>query len=67
MRHLVATVRGAACGWLPDFTKALDRVTVPNGVPAATVAQLAWNVERLQAGGEIGERPSRYRRRRSGV
>jgi hypothetical protein len=52
---------------LADFVKALDRVTVPNEVPAATVAQLAWNVERLQAGEEIGERPSRYRRRRSGV
>jgi serine/threonine-protein kinase HipA len=52
---------------LADFATALDRVTVPNGVPAATVAQLAWNVERLQAVKEIGERPSRYRRRRSGV
>jgi serine/threonine-protein kinase HipA len=52
---------------LADFAKALDRVTVPNGVPGATVAQLAWNVERLQTGEEIGERPSRYRRRRSGV
>jgi serine/threonine-protein kinase HipA len=48
---------------LADFAKALDRVTVPRGVPAPTVAQLAWNVEQLQAGGEIGERPSRYRRR----
>ena len=49
---------------LADFAKALDHVTVPPGVPAATAAQLAWNVERLQAGGEIGERPSGYRRRR---
>jgi serine/threonine-protein kinase HipA len=50
---------------LADFAKALDRVAVPRGVHAATAAQLAWNVERLQAGGEIGERPSGYRRRRS--
>ena len=50
---------------LVDFAKALDRVTVPSGIPAPTAAQLAWNVERLQAGEEIGERPSRYRRRRS--
>jgi serine/threonine-protein kinase HipA len=49
---------------LDDFTKALDHVTVPPGVPAAA-AQLAWNVERLQAGGEIGERPRAYRRRRT--
>jgi len=49
---------------LADFAKPLDRVTVPPGVPAPTAAQLAWNVERLQAGGEIGERPSGYRRRR---
>jgi serine/threonine-protein kinase HipA len=50
---------------LADFAKALGSVTVPSGVPAATVAQLAWNVEQLQAGGEVGERPSKYRRRRS--
>jgi serine/threonine-protein kinase HipA len=50
---------------LADFAKALDRVAVPPGVRAATAAQLAWNVERLQTGGEIGERPSGYRRRRS--
>jgi serine/threonine-protein kinase HipA len=50
---------------LADFAKALDRVAVPPGVHAATAAQLAWNVERLQTGGEIGERPSGYRRRRS--
>jgi len=50
---------------LDDFTKALDHVIVPPGVPAATAAQLAWNVERLQAGGEIGERPRAYRRRRT--
>jgi serine/threonine-protein kinase HipA len=48
-----------------DFTKALDRVTVPPGVPSAVMAQLAWNADRLQTGGEIGERPSAYRRRRS--
>jgi hypothetical protein len=29
------------------------------------VAQLAWNVERMQAGGEIGERQTGYRRRRN--
>jgi serine/threonine-protein kinase HipA len=50
---------------LDNFTKALDRVIVPPGVPAAAVAQLAWNVERLRAGEEIGERPSAYRRRRT--
>ena len=49
---------------LADFAKALDHVTVPPGVPAATATQLAWNVERLQTGGEIGERPAGYRRRR---
>jgi serine/threonine-protein kinase HipA len=50
---------------LADFTKALDRVPVPSGVPAAAAAQLAWNAERLQSGAEIGERPTGYRRRRS--
>jgi serine/threonine-protein kinase HipA len=50
---------------LADFTKALDHVIVPPGVPAAAAAQLAWNVERLQAGAEIGERPRTYRRRRT--
>jgi serine/threonine-protein kinase HipA len=49
---------------LADFAKALDSVAIPRGVPTPAVAQLAWNVEQLQAGGEIGERPSRYRRRR---
>ncbi len=49
---------------LADFAKALDHVTAPPGVSAATVTQLAWNVERLQAGEEIGERPAGYRRRR---
>jgi serine/threonine-protein kinase HipA len=49
---------------LAAFAKALDYVTVPPGVPAATATQLAWNVERLQAGEEIGERPRGYRRRR---
>lgn len=49
---------------LSDFAKALDRVTVPPGMPAATLTQLAWNLERLQAGGEIGDRLSTYRRRR---
>lgn len=48
-----------------NFAKALDHVPVPRGVPAAAAAQLAWNVERLQSGGEICERPSEYRRRRS--
>lgn len=48
---------------LADFAKALDRVTVPLGVPASTTSQLAWNVEQLQAGVEIGERPRGYRRR----
>jgi serine/threonine-protein kinase HipA len=50
---------------LADFAKALDRVTVPPGVPTSAAAQLAWNVERLQSGEEIGERPGGYRRRRS--
>ena len=49
---------------LADFAKALDHVTVPPGVPAAAATQLVWNVERLQAGEEIGERPAGYRRRR---
>ncbi|MHB1592560.1 MAG: type II toxin-antitoxin system HipA family toxin [Streptosporangiaceae bacterium] len=49
---------------LADFANALDQVTIPPGVPAATTAQLAWNLERLQAGDEIGERPAGYRRRR---
>jgi serine/threonine-protein kinase HipA len=48
---------------LADFAKALDHVTVPPGVLAATTAQLAWNIERLQAGGEIGDRPTSYHRR----
>jgi serine/threonine-protein kinase HipA len=48
---------------LADFAKALDHVTPPSGVPAAVVTQLAWNLERLQAGGEIGDRPTSYRRR----
>jgi serine/threonine-protein kinase HipA len=49
---------------MADLAKALDHVAVPPGVSAATTTQLAWNLERLQAGGEIGERPSNYRRRR---
>jgi serine/threonine-protein kinase HipA len=49
---------------LADFAKALDTVAVPSGVSAAVTGQLAWNVDRLQAGLEIGERPSRYRRQR---
>jgi serine/threonine-protein kinase HipA len=49
---------------LSGFAKALDHATVPPGMPAATLTQLAWNVERLQAGGEIGDRPGTYRRRR---
>lgn len=50
---------------LADFAKALDRVPIPSGVPAAAAAQLAWNVERLESGTEIGERPTGYRRRRT--
>ena len=50
---------------LADFARALDHVGVPQGVPAAATAQLAWNVERLQSGAEIGERPRGYRRRRT--
>jgi serine/threonine-protein kinase HipA len=50
---------------LADFATALDHVGVPQGVPAAATAQLAWNVERLQTGAEIGERPRGYRRRRN--
>jgi|GEM_PF-485198 len=49
---------------LADFAKALDQVTAPPGVPAACTTQLAWNVAQLQAGGEIGDRPASYRRRR---
>jgi serine/threonine-protein kinase HipA len=49
---------------LSDFGKALDDVPVPRGVPPAAVLQLAWNLERLQAGTEIGERPATYKRRR---
>jgi serine/threonine-protein kinase HipA len=49
---------------LADFAEALDSVVVPSGVPAAVVTQLAWNVERLQTGQEIGERLTRYRRKR---
>jgi serine/threonine-protein kinase HipA len=49
---------------LADFAKALDHVTVPSGVPAAALKQLAWNLERLEAGGEIGDRPNTYRRPR---
>lgn len=49
---------------LADFAKALDSVAVPAGIPSAVTTQLAWNVDRLQAGVEIGERPSRYRRQR---
>jgi serine/threonine-protein kinase HipA len=50
---------------LADFAEALNLVGVPQGVPASAAAQLAWNVERLQAGTEIGERPASYRRRRN--
>jgi serine/threonine-protein kinase HipA len=50
---------------LADFSTALGHVAIPHGVPAAAAAQLAWNVERLQSGGEIGERPGGYRLRRS--
>ena len=35
---------------LADFAKALNEVTVPQGVPPAAVAQLTWNLERLQSG-----------------
>lgn len=50
---------------LADFATALDRVPIPQGVPAEATAQLAWNVERLRSGAEIGERPAGYRRRRA--
>jgi serine/threonine-protein kinase HipA len=50
---------------LADFAAALNQVAVPQGVPAAAAAQLSWNVERLQSGSEIGERPARYRRHRN--
>src|SRR5262249_17229178 len=50
---------------LTDFAEALESMTVPSGVPAAVTTQLAWNVGRLQAGQEIGERPTGYRRKRS--
>jgi serine/threonine-protein kinase HipA len=49
---------------LADFAKALDSATVPPGIHTAVTAQLAWNVERLRAGLEIGDRPRGYRRRR---
>jgi serine/threonine-protein kinase HipA len=49
---------------LADFAKALDQVPVPQGVSSAATAQLAWNTARLRMGGEIGERPSGFRRRR---
>jgi hypothetical protein len=49
---------------LADFAAALGRVFVPHGVSTAAAAQLAWNVERLQAGAEIGERRDGYRHRR---
>ena len=49
---------------LAEFAKALNEVAVPQGVPPVAVAQLAWNLERLQSGEEIGERPSGHRRRR---
>jgi serine/threonine-protein kinase HipA len=47
---------------LSDFARALNDVAVPSSLPPAMLAQLAWNVERLQAGVEIGERLSTYRR-----
>jgi serine/threonine-protein kinase HipA len=50
---------------LADFATALNHVAIPHGVPAAAAAQLAWNVGRLQAGGEIGERRAGYRPRRN--
>jgi serine/threonine-protein kinase HipA len=49
---------------LADFAAALDQVTAPPGLPPAVTAQLAWNLERLQSGSEVGERPTGYRRRR---
>lgn len=52
-------------GTLAEFEMALSRVAIPRGVPPVAVTQLAWNVERLQAGSEIGDRPTGYRRRRS--
>jgi serine/threonine-protein kinase HipA len=56
---------GIVTATLADFATALDHVIVPRGVPPAAVTQLAWNVERMQAGGEVGERPRGYRRRRN--
>lgn len=56
---------GIVTATLADFAKALGHIGVPRGVPPAAVTQLAWNVERLQAGGEIGERPTGYRQRRN--
>jgi serine/threonine-protein kinase HipA len=50
---------------LADFAAALDHVAAPRGVPAAALAQLAWNLDRLQAGAEISDRLRGYRRRRS--
>jgi serine/threonine-protein kinase HipA len=61
----VAEAERIVTATLADFATALDHVVVPQGVPAAAVTQLAWNVERLQSGGEIGQRPRGYRRRRS--
>ncbi len=60
----VGEAEGIVTATLADFAAALDHVTVPPGLPPAVTAQLAWNLERLQAGGEIGERPAAYRRRR---
>jgi serine/threonine-protein kinase HipA len=50
---------------LANFAKALNNVAIPRGVPSTAVAQLAWNLERLKSGEEIGERPSGHRGRRS--
>jgi hypothetical protein len=58
--HLPAGDRAAVAVAFADFAKALHSVPVPQGVPAAATAQLARNLQRLQAGEEIGERPFGY-------
>jgi hypothetical protein len=50
---------------LADFAAALDHVAVLRGVPAAAAGQLVWNLERSQAGSEIGGQLIGFRRRRN--
>ena len=50
---------------LADFAKALDRVQSRRASPQRPRRSSRWNVGRLQAGEEIGDRPSRYRRRKN--